>query len=69
MSLEAFIIRCGTPDCEWGRRVSDLMTEKELKLCYSEFRKHCIQRHGLQEWDAAEADLDLEHWLLTLMKT
>jgi hypothetical protein len=43
----SFVIRCGTPDCDWGHRVSDLGQE-QLKLCYSEFRKHCMQTHDLQ---------------------
>jgi len=39
-------------------------------LCYSEFRKHCVQRHELQEWDSdSQVRLDLEKWMLTLIKT
>ncbi len=41
----------------------------QLRLCYSESRKHCIQRHDLQEWDTTSQmhlDLDL---MLTLIKT
>lgn len=64
---ESWVIRCDTPDCDWGHHVSDT-SEHELKLCYSEFRKHCIRRHGLQEWESAQAYLDVEHWLLTLIK-
>jgi hypothetical protein len=41
-------IRCGTPDCEWGHKMHDV-GEDQLRLCYAEFRKHCIQRHDLQE--------------------
>jgi hypothetical protein len=64
-----FIIRCGTPDCGWGKKVSDLSAD-QIKLCYSEFRKHCIQLHGLKEWDTtARMHLDLERWMLTLIKT
>jgi hypothetical protein len=30
----------------------------------------CIQRHDLQEWDTTpHVHLDLERWLLTLIKT
>ena len=66
--MKSFVIRCGTPDCDWGHRVSELSDER-LKLCYSEFRKHCIQRHDLQWWDTASyMSLDLEHWVLTLIK-
>jgi hypothetical protein len=65
----SFTIRCGTPDCDWGKKICDL-GEEQLRLCYSEFRKHCIQRHDLQEWDmTSQVHLDLEHWLLTLIKT
>jgi hypothetical protein len=42
------VIRCSTPDCDWGHRVQDL-SEEQLNLCYSEFRKHCIERRELQE--------------------
>jgi hypothetical protein len=46
------------------------MGEDQLGLCYAEFRKHCIQRHDLQEWDmASHMHFDLENWLLTLIKT
>jgi hypothetical protein len=45
------------------------MGEDQLRLCYSEFRKHYIQRHDLQEWDTTpHVHLDLENWLLTLNK-
>ena len=64
----SFVIRCGTPDCEWGHKMHD-MGEDQLHLCYSEFQKHRIQRHDLQEWDMNSlVHLDLEHWLLTLIK-
>jgi hypothetical protein len=66
--VKSIVIRCGTPDCDWGHKVSDL-SDEQLKLCYSEFRKHCMQRHGLQEWDTTSyMNLDLEHWMLTLIK-
>ena len=66
---KTLVIRCGTPDCDWGHKVSDL-SDEQPKLCYSEFRKHCMQRHGLQEWDTtAQVKLDLEHWTLTLIRT
>ena len=42
----------------------------QLRLCYSEFRKHCIQRHSLREGDTtSRVHLDLEDWLLTLIKS
>jgi hypothetical protein len=65
----SFVIRCGTPDCDWGKKMCDL-GEEQMLLCYSEFRKHCIQRHDLQEWDMSSyVHLNLEQWLLTLIKT
>jgi len=27
-----FVIRCGTPDCEWGKKMPD-MSEERLDLC------------------------------------
>jgi len=52
-----------------GHRVSEL-SDEQMKLCFSEFRKHCMQRHGLQEWGTdALMQLELEHWMLTLIKT
>jgi hypothetical protein len=65
----SFVIRCGTPDCDWGKKMCDV-GEEQLRLCYSEFRKHRIQRHDPQEWDTTpHVHLDLENWLLTLIKT
>jgi hypothetical protein len=62
------LIRCGTADCDWGHTVLEL-SEEQLDLCYSEFRKHCIQLHELEEWDTdAHMRLDLLHWTLTLIK-
>ncbi len=69
MGAKSFVIRCGTPDCDWGHKMCDL-GEEQLRLCYSEFRKHCIQRHDLQEWETMpHVHFDLEHWMLTLTKT
>ena len=63
------VIRCAPPDCDWGRRMKDL-SEQELKLCYAEFRKHCVEVHGLQEGDLGDSRmfLDLGQWTLTLLK-
>jgi hypothetical protein len=45
--------------------------ERKLRVTYySEFRKQCIQRHDLPERDTtAHMRLDLENWLLTLIKS
>jgi hypothetical protein len=62
------IIRCGSPDCDWGKEMQDL-SEEQLDHCYSESREHCIQMHGLQQWDTdAQVHLDLENWRLTLIR-
>jgi hypothetical protein len=39
----SLIIRYGTPDCEWGHETHDL-SEEQVRLCYSEFRKHSMQK-------------------------
>ena len=66
--MKPFVIRCGTPDCEWGHKMHDL-DQDQLQLCYAEFRTHCVQRHDLPEWDqTSHVHLDLENWLLTLIK-
>ena len=45
------------------------LSEEQLGLCYSEFRKHCIQMHDLEEWDTnAHMRLDLVHWTLMLLQ-
>jgi hypothetical protein len=41
-------ICCGTPDCDWGFHLPDT-SEANMNKCYAEFRKHCIERHGLDE--------------------
>jgi hypothetical protein len=67
--MKTFVIRCGTLDCDWGHKMRDL-GQDQLQLCYFEFRKHCIQRHDLQEWDMTSLmHFDLEPWMLTLIKT
>jgi hypothetical protein len=48
--MKPFAIRCGTPDCDWSYKMHG-MGEDQLRLCHAEFRKHCMQRHDLQEWD------------------
>jgi len=35
----SFVIRCGTPDCDWGQKMCDL-GEEQLRLCYSLDRLH-----------------------------
>jgi hypothetical protein len=58
-----------TPDCDWDHKMHGL-GEDQLRLSYSEFGKHCIERHDLQEWDTtSQMHLELENWMLTLIKT
>jgi hypothetical protein len=60
---------CGTHDCEWGFPLPDL-GEMAVKACYSSFRKHSIEIHGLKEDDLADSRMfrDLNKWTLTLLK-
>ena len=61
------VIRCGTPDCDWGWPMADLAPWR-VEKCYSAFREHCIETHGLAEEDTeATMHLDLQHWTLTLI--
>ena len=65
----SFVVRCGTPDCEWGFPMPDL-GELAVEACYSGFCKHCVQVHRLKEGDPADSQvfLDLGKWTLTLLK-
>lgn len=67
-TVQDILIRCGTPYCEWGHSMPDLSNE-QVDLCYSEFQKHCIERHGLREWVSTLMFLDLEKWTLTAIKS
>jgi hypothetical protein len=62
-----FTIHCGTTDCDWGFPMPDL-GELALDACYSDFRRHCIDVHGLEEAKTADVFLSLEEWTLTLVK-
>ena len=44
--------------------------ELALDSCYSAFRKHCRQIHGLRQDSDVDSSmhLDLEKWTLTLLK-
>ena len=44
--------------------------EIAVEACYSGFREHCVQAHGLKEDDPADSRvfLDLGSWGLTLLK-
>ena len=52
----SFVIRCGTPDCDWGKKMCDL-GEEQLRLCYSEFRQalHPEARYSGMGHDIAHA--------------
>jgi hypothetical protein len=64
-----FVIRCRTPDCDWGFSTPDL-GEIALNWCYSAFRKHCMEIHRLSQDNLEDAwvHFDIEHWILTLLK-
>jgi hypothetical protein len=56
-------VSCGTPDCDWGTPLTSL-GKSEL----SEFREHCIERHGLDPEDTQRMCwFDLEALTLTLL--
>ena len=66
--MSAYIIRCGTPDCDWGFPIVDSWNTAEK--CYEEFRKHCVKRHALQENDTdAQMWVNLKEGTLTLWKS
>jgi hypothetical protein len=53
---------------EASKSMPDL-SELAIESCYSAFRKHCMEIHGLNRDDTdAHMFLDLENWLLTLLK-
>ena len=46
----AHTIRCGLPKCKWKISLK-WPDEQELDRFHAEFRKHCIECHGLQADD------------------
>jgi len=66
--ISTYIIRCGTPDCDWGFPLPDLAPWR-VEMCYDEFGQHCVKTHGLRETDInAQMYLDLKLGTLTLWK-
>jgi len=68
----ACVMRCGTPDCDWGWPMADL-APWPVEKCYSAFRDHCIETHGLDESDRgrhafgpAALDFDADSFVLTI---
>jgi hypothetical protein len=60
-------VRCGTPDCDWGTPLSSF-SAGQLSRCRRQFRKHCIERHGLDPNDGDRfCWFDLEALTLTLL--
>src|SRR5215472_7095232 len=49
----SLVIRCGTPDCDWGFPMPDL-GEVSLEACFSDFRKHCVEIHGVNKSNGAD---------------
>jgi len=64
---DAPIIRCGTPDCDWGFPLPDLAPWR-VETCYEEFGRHCVERHGLLETDNAQKYFDLKVGTLSLLR-
>jgi hypothetical protein len=62
-----FVIRCATPDCDWGFQMWDL-GGPALESCYAAFRKHCVEMHGLSPHEVANVFFDIERWTLRLDK-
>jgi hypothetical protein len=69
VSVHVYVLRTELIDCEMGFPMPDL-GEMAVKACYSSFRKHSIEIHGLNEDDLADSRmfLDLNKWTLTLLK-
>jgi hypothetical protein len=64
--MSTHIIRCGTPDCDWGFPVG---RQNVVERCYEEFREHCVERHDLRETDTnAQMWIDFKEGTLTLWK-
>jgi hypothetical protein len=62
------IIRCGTPDCDWGFRLPD-MSAWRIERCYAKCREHCIERHALRKNDTdAQMFFDLKEGRLIFFK-
>jgi hypothetical protein len=61
-------VRCGAPDCDWGAPLASF-NENEWDRWRSEFRAHCIERHGLDPDDGERLCwFDLEALTLTLLE-
>ena len=59
---------CSSRNCDWGFYLPDL-AESRLNDCCADFRRHCIEHHGLRPDDAeAYAHLDLVEYTVMLLK-
>ena len=62
--VSAKIVRCGTPDCDWGTPLPSFNEDQLSK----EFRQHCIERHGLNPEDTERVCwFDLQALTLTIV--
>jgi hypothetical protein len=60
-------VRCESPYCDWGVPLSSFSTS-EVSRWRSQFREHCIERHGLDPNDTERICwFDLEALTLTLL--
>jgi hypothetical protein len=67
----AMVIRCATPDCDWGHPMPSISSwdESDTDKCRDAFRQHCVERHQLAEYDTQSLIwLDVEHWTMRSMK-
>jgi hypothetical protein len=65
--MKGIVIRCGTPDCDWGYRVPDLI-DPWITKCYAAFREHCIEWHQLDPDDTERfMQFDLVEFILALV--
>ena len=64
VAVKTFVIRCGTPDCDWGKKMCDL-GEEQLRLCYSLDRLHAATDLKLAVRPVA-CDFPAEHSSRTL---
>jgi hypothetical protein len=67
-AAKRFVIRCETPDCDWGHSMPTDLSDWEIhvKKCYAAFRQHCIERHGLGDHEKAWVCLNIEYWTISL---
>jgi hypothetical protein len=67
---QSFVIRCASPDCDWGHPMPcDLLDwEIHMNKCENAFLRHCVERHPLGEhYSRLWIRLDLVEWTIELV--